>query len=86
MLQDGCKLSNDCFTICVALTLTNLVGHVPFNVLKKEKGESATNMFDSLVVTPKQNYFSHFSNIKSLGHDRYVTYWISYIKQNVYYD
>ena len=73
MLLDGCKLSDGCFTICVALTLTNLVGHVPFNVFKKEKGESATNTFDSLVVTTKQNYFSPFPHITTLGDERYAT-------------
>ena len=34
--EDGCKLSDDCFTICVVLTLTNLVGHVPFNAREKK--------------------------------------------------
>ena len=74
MLKDGCKLSDDCFTMCVVLILTNLVGRVPFNVLKKKK--SATNMFDSLVVTAKQNYFTPFSHITTLGYERYVTYGI----------
>ena len=35
--EDGCKLSHDCFTMCVVLILTNLVGHVPFNARKTKK-------------------------------------------------
>ena len=48
--EDGCKLSDDYFTMCVVLTLTNLIGHVPLTCHVK----FATNRIDSFVVTTKQ--------------------------------
>ena len=56
--DDGCKLSNDCFTMRVVLTLTNLIGHASFQCHVK----SATNMIDSFCSNnEKKNYpfFTH---------------------------
>ena len=49
--EDGCKLSNDCFTMHVVLTLSNLIGHVSLKCHVK----SNTNMIDSFCsISEKQ--------------------------------
>ena len=41
--ENGCKLSNECFTMHVVLTLPNLFGHTSL----KWHVKSSTNMIDS---------------------------------------
>ena len=57
--KDGCQLSNDCFTMCVVLILSNLIEHASLKCHVK----TDTNMIDSFCsnsetknITP---FFTH---------------------------
>ena len=66
--EDGCKLSNACFTIHVVLTLSNLIGHASLKFHVK----SSTNRIDSF-CSNNETKISSFSYTTTLRYKGYVT-------------
>ena len=65
----GCKLSNDCFTMCVALSLLNLTRHASLKCHVKVD----TNMIDTFCSNNETKSSTPFQHLMALRYKGYAT-------------